>query len=506
MGPPGPQGIPGPLPDGAPFLPLAGGTVSGPLNYTATGSTTMRSAQDRAGEVINVKDYGATGNGTTNDTTAIQAAANAVPANGATLAFPPGIYQINAAVAVKSRTTVTGAGATLRATAAITMLINQNNAARVLTDHDIIIRDLTFDYGTSGAGAGIHAIDMLFVNHVEVRNCNFQLRGAGNGTSMIGCYNTLTDGCTAYGFSNCAYDHWWGPQKARVTNCYAESAASVQMVNFNPDDSTVSLTGLVASELVVADNQFRGTGSGAIPIQLEPLGTGNSVKDVIFRGNTCINVTLAMRGAVTGAVVAGNIFDGALGGDSVIKSYPQLGGSPADLSITGNVIVNPATVSGNLAVIRVACDTAVIANNAVMGAATNSLDTAGNAPVVIGNYWSTAINSNASFGQSGNMRLPAGIDNTPIGSTTPAAGSFVGLAASDMCQFGYHNLDTVIGGQAANPLTATAGYLLVSWMAGAPTGVPTNRARGAALVYDTVNHKLWAYDNPASAWRGVVLT
>src|SRR4249919_4343956 len=61
------------------FLPLTGGTMQGPLNYTATGGTVARSAQDRAAEVINVRDYGALGNGTANDAVAIQAAANAVP-------------------------------------------------------------------------------------------------------------------------------------------------------------------------------------------------------------------------------------------------------------------------------------------------------------------------------------------------------------------------------------------------------------------------------------------
>jgi len=42
-----------------PFLPTAGGTMTGALNYTATGGTTSRSAQDRAADVVRVKDFGA---------------------------------------------------------------------------------------------------------------------------------------------------------------------------------------------------------------------------------------------------------------------------------------------------------------------------------------------------------------------------------------------------------------------------------------------------------------
>jgi hypothetical protein len=59
---------------GGPFLPLTGGTVSGPLLYTATGGTTSRSAQDRAADVRNVLDYGAMCDGVTDDTAAFNAA------------------------------------------------------------------------------------------------------------------------------------------------------------------------------------------------------------------------------------------------------------------------------------------------------------------------------------------------------------------------------------------------------------------------------------------------
>ena len=56
--------------------PSGGATLfGGPVSYTATGSTTPRSAQDRAADVSNVKDFGAKGDGTTPDSAAINAAA-----------------------------------------------------------------------------------------------------------------------------------------------------------------------------------------------------------------------------------------------------------------------------------------------------------------------------------------------------------------------------------------------------------------------------------------------
>ena len=55
---------------------------------------------DRGGQVYNVKAYGATGDGTTDDYTALQSVVTAVNAacaagNGATVLFPPGTYKIN---------------------------------------------------------------------------------------------------------------------------------------------------------------------------------------------------------------------------------------------------------------------------------------------------------------------------------------------------------------------------------------------------------------------------
>jgi parallel beta-helix repeat protein len=62
---------------------------------------------------INVKDYGATGNGSADDTAAIQAAINAIPSTGGAVFVPPGTYNINATglTIIYSNTALIGAGA-----------------------------------------------------------------------------------------------------------------------------------------------------------------------------------------------------------------------------------------------------------------------------------------------------------------------------------------------------------------------------------------------------------
>jgi hypothetical protein len=73
----------------------------------ATGSTTARSVQDRFADTVNVKDYGAVGDGVADDTAAIQAAIDAASAgSGGTVKVPAGTYKITATLNMKPNVTV----------------------------------------------------------------------------------------------------------------------------------------------------------------------------------------------------------------------------------------------------------------------------------------------------------------------------------------------------------------------------------------------------------------
>ena len=250
---------------------------------------------------------------------------------------------------------------------------------------------MSFDYATFGSG-GSHAIDMVFVTNVLISGCVFQCRGAGNATACMGSYNTRVEGCSAYGFTNCAYDWWWGPRQAFLIDCYAETAASNQMVNFNPEPVSGPATGLVASGFVMADCILRGTGTAAVPMQIEPLGAGTSTTNVNIHGNVFENLSLSMRGAVTNAVVSGNIFDGCPGGIEVIRSYSANGGIPAGITVViiHNVVNNPATWGANVAVIRIEAAPAVIMGNSVVGSGWSgyAYGTGTSAPIFLGNIGS----------------------------------------------------------------------------------------------------------------------
>jgi|GEM_PF-6082264 hypothetical protein len=80
-------------------------------------SATVCAPAPTSSTIINVKNYGATGNGSTNDTSAINSAIGAVPSGG-TVYIPDGIYMIDALTSIKPKSNMTlslSSGAVLKA-------------------------------------------------------------------------------------------------------------------------------------------------------------------------------------------------------------------------------------------------------------------------------------------------------------------------------------------------------------------------------------------------------
>ena len=129
------------------------------VEVTATGSTTARSLALRFADIFNVRDYGAVGDGVTDDTAAIQTAINAAGAvGGGIVYFPLGTYLISSALVINvSNIQVEGSGSS----AAIK---TNSTTADVFTVGDgitrrdnISVKDISIDSSvTKTAGAGIH--------------------------------------------------------------------------------------------------------------------------------------------------------------------------------------------------------------------------------------------------------------------------------------------------------------------------------------------------------------
>ena len=91
---------------GSEIVPLVQGgvtkraTVTQIGTVTATGTTTPRTLPDRFAETVSVKDFGAVGDGVTDDTAAIQAAINAPTKS---IFFPAGTYRTTAPLSATAK-------------------------------------------------------------------------------------------------------------------------------------------------------------------------------------------------------------------------------------------------------------------------------------------------------------------------------------------------------------------------------------------------------------------
>ena len=330
------------------FLPLTGGTMQGPLNYTATGGTVARSAQDRAAEVINVRDYGALGNGTANDAVAIQAAANAVPTTGATLYFPKGNYLIAAPTTLKSNTVVFGPGATITAApkaswpgGAIVQAFYATGQSNITVDGLRFV--FPIGYSNFGGGAASHILSFNACTHIQVLNVNSD--GGSNQTAFVGCTDTLTQGCRATNVANCCYDHWGGSTDCRVIDCYGSTSnvdahGGMSCINFtgmNSDNSAATTTGFICLGNIVYCNV-----NDAQAISINGHTTGGSDSKVVIAENhircgpTSGSFGILLGGTVSNAYVHHNYLDTNNGTYAAIAAY----GPGTNVRIEHNIAFN----------------------------------------------------------------------------------------------------------------------------------------------------------------------
>jgi hypothetical protein len=164
---------------------------------TGTTTTSLNLKADKARLPLNVKDYGAVGDGTANDTAAIQAALDAVPTGGRAVYFPAGRYKITSTLLVKiDGTTLYGDGPANRAGATQDAVGTRIEAASGITGAMILVQraandrplqgvnihDLTLDGGLFGTAVnGItYRVNQGHIDRVHIWNCS------GDGLHIMG--------------------------------------------------------------------------------------------------------------------------------------------------------------------------------------------------------------------------------------------------------------------------------------------------------------------------------
>jgi hypothetical protein len=143
----------------------------------ADGTTAYRTSNERWADVVNVKDFGAVGNGSTDDTAAIQAAVDASPV-GATVFFPVGTYKTTAAIRLKSYRSYRGAGRQKSEySTGYGSVVRRDGTAGLVFDlyavadycNSVSAEYLTVDEGVTGCTAFGHSIALTVLDRLVLR-------------------------------------------------------------------------------------------------------------------------------------------------------------------------------------------------------------------------------------------------------------------------------------------------------------------------------------------------
>lgn len=138
--------------------------------------------QIRAGATVSVQQFGAIGDGVTDDTGAIQTALNS---GAGTIYVPPGTYAIKTSLTIPSNTTMAGAGmfvSILKSTATTSPGQILANSSFTVGNVNIEIRDLGFDGNNASGPSGnvtpptlaAHGIRFTFLTRGRIWRCWFK--------------------------------------------------------------------------------------------------------------------------------------------------------------------------------------------------------------------------------------------------------------------------------------------------------------------------------------------
>lgn len=342
------------------------------------------------GAPTNVLDFGAVGNGTTDDTAAIQAAINAQPATGGSVYFPIGTYRITAALTWAGKASlklfgdhagrdgVNKAAAILCDTVGIVMLdgrdslhcqiqglmlLGNSKAAYgirlgIPTTHDqfVQIRDVVIESCNQGAGFGLSlsnnasgsgsVTDSTFTN-LTVNLCKQGVDNYGQNNSFFGCTiasNTVA-GLVIRSFSQ---SNWYGGIfSGNNFDLLLESGGQAQSQNMNNvwfEQCSSAIVGIVSSV-------------GTATFMFNGCSLNTSVGATALMNFTSIGGTVTIIGGVNfpAGASASNIITDA-NGTYVVMNYTEGSGIPITFSGTGRVynlrkskwIVDNLTVRGEI--------------------------------------------------------------------------------------------------------------------------------------------------------------
>jgi len=163
------------------------------ISYTANGGTS-RTLAAKLGELCSVKDFGAIGDGATDNAPAFRLAITACA--GGTLRFPSGVFNFGSTIVLANSTIYYGASADQIGSSGTRLVftgtgdaLQINNPINSFTAADIVIRDLSIISSPGAGGVGNGVIADTGSSFLTILNVNIQFQTSG----MVGVLMDQTE-------------------------------------------------------------------------------------------------------------------------------------------------------------------------------------------------------------------------------------------------------------------------------------------------------------------------
>ena len=339
---------------------------------SATGATTnlqflnpasgavARSLTSKLADMLNVKDFGATGNGVTDDTSAIQAALNVASSTGMTAYFPAGIYEISSPLQVGGSVYM-DTNATIQATQSMAAVMEEGSNGYTYNG--------TIQGGTLDANN--LATDGLFMrSYRNWRITNIRVLNQINDAIHLGDQSLV--GANGYSFgaqiTNVITDRTIDTQGASSTGIFQDAATDSIIDGANLISDDIGLETLTGNNFYSHIHVYSHTSTGTTTIAFEDMGTGNHWDDdeadtvgeygiLVHLSGTVIencsfynNTTSGLNGVVDAihfdestptATIVNNVFDGASANNQFLKDVEV--SSLVNIQSYGNQEINVET-------------------------------------------------------------------------------------------------------------------------------------------------------------------
>ena len=435
-----------------------------------------RTVADRLGDQVSVKDYGATGDGVTDDTAAIQLALD----SSRVVHFPPGDYRVSTTLLIPSNTTITGSGYRSRVFAPSTfapinlpwaggflpVLFGNSGIATSSPNTHIEISGLYMD--SSAYTGGMHNVHFRNTQHCHTHHCTFS--GGSDATAHTLCTNFMVTNNFAFGQGNCCYDQWEGcnhglvaDNVGYVTFGYGMLLTGDTSLNTTMTSTNVSFIG----NIIIGPNN----GSGSVGVWLQ---SGSNLASNCYNcrveGNYVQGFQVGYRATGGGNhTISGNHASNCPAG-GIILSAEVIGNYAQNCAVSANILINCGNAASAPILVQQGSSNNSITGNitgattstyaAILDAGTVGNVLSGNAFVAgssgyVSNASSTNNASNTQTGYSGQGTFTASI--TSSGGGVPIHGSQLGSynVTGNMVHFTLRVSISGFGTMAAGNLTVS---------------------------------------------------